>query len=358
MSERPRISHDERVRAIAWLLVPAFIGHTIQLLGEDVPWAGWARVRYWTTPGWHLDLSPWIVIGIAVALAIAVIGMAVRRTRPWMSAVIVLYAAHYLTYPYRIRNHMTLMLASLLAIGGCWAIGRLSRAVDRWGAGTGARLVDRHAMRTVAVVLCITYFFAGVHKTNLGFLSFDARSSAFQGVTDFWIYGDLGHRAPDWVVAIAIYGTLVVEHVFPIAARLFTPLRCWLVIGLMLFHFPHIAVMNVADYPMLASAFYPALFTRAHWRLLERRLRRPSRWNVSGAVLGVAAHFWFMPYWGALMVFGALVVAIWGWWAGSMLEMELKPFGGGRLARVGSRWRTLFGARGSGTPRSRETTPS
>ncbi len=320
---RPAISHDGRVRAISWLLVPAFIGHTIQLLGEDVPWAGWARVRYWTTPGWHLDVSPWIVIGIAVGLAVAVIGMAVRRSRPWMNAVIVLYAAHYLTYPFRIRNHMTLMLASLLAIGGTWWIARASGAVDRWGEGRYSRLVDRYAMRTVAVVLCVTYFFAGLHKTNVGFLCFDERSSAFKGVTDFWIYGDLGHRAPDWVVGIAIYGTLVVEYTVPILARLITPLRIWLVIALMLFHFPHIAVMNVADYPMLASAFYPALFTRGHWRLLERKLYRASRWNVSAAVMAVAAHFWFMPYWGALMVFGAGVVAIWGWWAGSMLEMTL-----------------------------------
>ncbi|MEM9071698.1 MAG: hypothetical protein AAGE52_24530 [Myxococcota bacterium] len=314
-SEADPISHDGRLKAIFALLVPAFIGHTIQLLSEDVPWAPWAWPRYWWTPGWHLYLPPWVVIGIAVALAVAVIGVGVRRTRRWAIALIVLYIAHYLTYPYRIRNHMTYMLASLSAIGGAWLIGRLS------GAKRASRLVDRYAAAAVATAVCVSYFFAGLHKTNAGFLQFNEVSSAYEGVQTFWVYGDLGEKAPTWAVAIAIYGTLAVEYTVPLIARLVRPARVFMILALMAFHFPHVAVMNVADYPMIASAFYPALFDRAHWRILERELYRPTRWNVGGAILGAAAQCWWIPWIGGLTVFGILVCMIWGWGAGSMLRM-------------------------------------
>ncbi len=328
----PAVSHDKRLRAIALLLAPAFVGHTIQLLSEDVPWAPWAGTRYWTTPGWHLVLPPWVILAIAGGLAAAVAGLALRRTRPWMIAVIVLYVAHYFTYPYRIRNHMTLLLASLLAIGGAWLLGGLSGAVDRLGRGPHARLVDRWAVNGVALVLCITYVFAALHKTNTGFLTFGPASAAYRGVNDFWVYGDLGDRAPRWAVATATYGTLVVEYGFPIVARLSSTLRPFLVLGLLLFHFPHVAVMNVADYPMIASTFYPSLFTAGHWRILERYLARPSRWNVGGALLGAAAELWWLPYGGAMSAFGVGVCMLWGWAAGSLLPMGLSRLAARRKA--------------------------
>ncbi len=323
------VSVDGRLRAIALLLPMALLGHTLQLLGEDTPWAPHAWARYWRTPGWHLYLPPWMVVAIAGALIVATLGLATRRTRPWLAAVIMTYAAHYLTYPYRIRNHMTLMLASLLAVAVAWGLGATlreggRRLIDLQGRGPGARLVDRQAVRGVAVVLCVTYFFAGLHKTNEGFLAFDERSAAFRGVQDFWVWGDLGAVAPPWAVAVATYGTLVVEYAFPIVALLVPRLTAPCVVGLMCFHFPHVAVMNVADYPMLASAFYPALFTAARWRLLERELYARSRWNVVGALVGAAAQLWWMPWWGELTIFGIGVMAIWGWWTGAMLRLCLR----------------------------------
>lgn len=320
------VSVDGRLRATALLLPMALLGHTLQLLGEDTPWAPHAWARYWRTPGWHLYLPPWSIVAIAVALLVSALGLAIRRTRPWLAAVIVTYVAHYLTYPYRIRNHMTLMLASLVAIAIAWVIGASlreggRRLIDLRGRGAAPRLVDRHAVRGVAAVLCVTYFYAGLHKTNEGFLAFDEGSAAFRGTTDFWIWGDLGSVAPTWAIAIATYGTLVVEYAFPIVALFVPRLTIPCVIGLMCFHFPHVAVMNVADYPMLASAFYPALFTAARWRLLERELYAPSRWNVAGAAIGVAAQLWWMPWWGELTIFGIGVMAIWGWWIGSMLRL-------------------------------------
>lgn len=307
-----RLSRDERVQAIAILLVPALVGHAIQLAGEDVPWADWARLRYFHTPGWHLLLPPEVPVLIAVGLAVATIGLAVRRSRPWMVAIIALYAAHYLTYPYRIRNHMTFMLAQLAMLAGVWWIGRGARRIH----------VDGWAVRGMAAVLCVTYGSAALHKINTRFTSFDpTRSAAVEGLTTFWIYGDLGSMPPVWAIAVAIWGTIVIEALAPILAWRVHVLRVPLVLVLFAFHFPHVAVMNVADYPMIASAFYPALFTRAHFRLVLRHARRPNAFNVLGAALGVAAQLWFIPWWGRLTIFGIGVMALWGWASGAMIRM-------------------------------------
>ncbi len=64
---------DIRLRAFVALLAPAFVGHTIQLLSEDVPWSGDAMRRFWITPGWHLSLSPLVPLVIAILLAVAVV---------------------------------------------------------------------------------------------------------------------------------------------------------------------------------------------------------------------------------------------------------------------------------------------
>lgn len=316
------LSHDGRLRTIAHLLPIAMIGHTIQLLGEDLPWTPRAALRYWTTPGWHLFLSPWVVAGIAVALAVATIGLALSRRRTWLLAFIALYIAHYLTYPFRIRNHMSAMLAALLAIGGVHLIGALSGAIDRHGRGPYARLCDRHACRAVAAMVVVTYGAAALHKMNAGFVG--AESSAIQGADLFFVYGDLGDRAPGWARDFAVYGTLVVEGTFPALALLCPRIAGVFVVGLMCFHFPHVAVMNVADYPMVASAFYPALFSAAVWRRLTPHLYSVSRFTVFGALFGVAAQIWWLPWWGSLTIFGIVVMALWGWFAGALLGSQLR----------------------------------
>jgi hypothetical protein len=314
-----RLSPDRRVAAVCLLLVPGFAGHFIQLAGEDAQWAEWAQLRYFHTPGWHLFLPPLVPALIAIALAGSVIGLAVRRTRPWMIAIAVLYAAHYLTYPYRIRNHMTHMLAELTVLGGVWAVARLS------GARGPSLRVDRVAANGMAAVLCVTYFFAALHKLNANFLAFDAeRSSAVSGLTTFWIYGDLGSEPPSWAMAIAIYGTIVIEALAPIVAWRVTALRVPAILVLYAFHFPHVAVMDVADYPMIASAFYPALFSRAHFELLARNLG-VNAYTVSGGAIGACAQLWFMPWLGSLTGFGILVMVLWGYAAGAMIRMTLRP---------------------------------
>jgi hypothetical protein len=302
------VSKDPRLRIYAWLLLPALVGHFIQLLGEDMPWAARASLRYWNTPGWHLWLPPWVPYGIAAGLGVAVIGLAIRRRRAWMVAVIVLYVGHYLSWPFRIRNHMSHMLFTLLALGGVWLLGRRSIKTDRT------------AVNGIAAVLCVTYFFAALHKTNDHFLSFDpALSSAVEGLTAFHIYGDLGSQPSRPAIALAVYGTVLIEALAPVIAWRVHKLRVPAILVLFAFHFPHVAVMNVADYPMIASISYVALFSPAHVRLVLRHAR-PNAWNVTGAALGVAAQLWFMPYGGALMVFGLFVCGSWGWAAGSMLR--------------------------------------
>ncbi|MEZ4339930.1 MAG: hypothetical protein R3B82_25185 [Sandaracinaceae bacterium] len=295
------------------LLVPAFVGHTLQLLGEDTPWAPHAWARYWFEPGWHLYLPPWIPAVIAVGLAGAVIGLAVFRTRPWVAAIVVLYALHYLTYPYRIRNHMTLMLSELVMLGGLWAI-------DRWR-GAPPRS-DRYVAAGVAAVLCVTYFFAGFHKINDVFLSLTPVSPAVQGIDDFLDLrrprqpgADLGARPRRVGHRVVIECRADRRLARPAADRARDAPPALLRSTLM------VSVLNVSDYPMLASAFYPALFTHARFRLVLRHARRPTAFTVTGAVIGAAAQLWFMPWWGALTGFGIFVMALWGWSAGAIVAM-------------------------------------
>ena len=334
---------DPRLRAYMLLLVPGFVGHTIQLLAEDEPWEGYALQRFWITPGWHLYLPTWAPIAIAVLLGIAALVMGAqgamgRPRRATLLAVAGLYAAHYLTYPFRIRNHMTTMLSGLVVVSAVWLVAYASGVLRDGKAGQGkdrGRTVDRIAVSGLGVMIAVQYFFAGLHKINTGFLDPDPEgpSAAVSGLTTFWMYGDLGSVPPGWAVVLAIYGTIAIELAAPIVALGIPRLALPTIAILMAFHVPHIACMNVADYPMIASAFYPALVPHAQARRIARHMR-PSFATVGGAALGVAVQLWFMPWWGRLTIFGILVLAIWGWLAGAaLLSMRAEP----RAAVVPSR---------------------
>jgi uncharacterized membrane protein len=313
---------DLRLRAYLALLVPGFVGHAIQLLSEDTPWSQVALRRYWITPGWHLHLPPEVPALIAVLLALAVVALAVRPSRATFLALAMLYAAHYLTYPWRIRNHMTAMLSGLVVVSAVWLVARASGALTR--ERSEARRVDRIAVTGLAAAITVTYFFAGLHKLNTGFTdpSAEGPSSAVYGLGMFWLYGDLGSVPPGWVVLVAIWGTIAIEMLVPAIAWRVRRLTFAAIFVLMAFHVPHVAVMDVADYPMIASAFYPALLSRGQARLVARRLG-PSRWTVGGALLGAATQVWFIPWWGRLTIFGIFVLAIWGWAAGAMIHASL-----------------------------------
>ena len=320
---------DVRLRAYLALLVPCFIGHTLQLLNEDEPFRAESWARAAITPGWHLFLPAWVPAIVALGLLVSVVALAMRPSRASFFAVAGFYLLHYLTYPWRIRNHMTTMLGGLVVVSLVWLAARWLGALVP--GRTSARRVDGMAVRGLAWVITVQYFFAGLHKMNPGFLdsSPTGLSPAVEGATNFWIYGDLGSVPPSWVLVVATIGTVAIELVVPSVARLVPRLAMLMIAVLCLFHVPHVAVMNVSDYPMIASAFYPALLShRAALRVM--RHLGPSRWTVSGALVGVGTQLWFMPYWGGLMVFGLFVLGLWGWALGAMLRTSLERWLGTR----------------------------
>jgi hypothetical protein len=298
--------------------VPSFVGHTIQLTTEDAPWAVASWERSWITPGWHLALPLWVPLVIAIGLAVSVLALAARPGRATFLAVAAFYAAHYLSYPWRIRNHMSTMLAGLVVVALVMLVARASGALVP--GRSSARRVDAIAVRGLGVVIAIQYFFAGLHKLNPGFIdpSPTGLSAAVDGTTRFWIYGDLGSSPPGWVLWIAIAGTIAIELGAPIVALLVPRLSMVALAVLMIFHLPQVAVMDVADYPMIASAFYPALVSHRGALRVARHLGA-SRWTIGGATLGVSAQLWFMPWWGGLTIFGMFVLGLWGWSLGAMV---------------------------------------
>ena len=351
MSELESGKLDTRLRIYALLLVPGFVGHTLQLTAEDVPWGTVARGRYFWTPGWHLMLSPWIPTILAFALIACVLGLGITAFRNvestrlldihaprfWLACTALAYSAHYLTYPFRIRNHMSHMLASLGGVLVVWLAVRLGSRTKP----SALRVYDDAALHVLAMVACVTYFFAGLHKLNWAFLDLRlgadgasvSGSSAVDGLITFEVYGDLGSE-PWWIErAVAAWGTVFIEMVVPIIAWRIERLRTLAVTVLMLFHFPHVAVMDVADYPMIACASYAAFFTREHALSLAPSFQ-PSRWNVIGAALGIATQLWFMPFWGRLTIFGLFVLALWGYAIGSFVHAQFVLPRRGQEARL------------------------
>lgn len=310
---------DVRLRMYLALLPLCFLGHVLQIVSEDEPWAEWAWARSFVNAGWHLLMPTWVPWALAAGLGLAVLALAWRRDRATFIALAVLYLLHYVTYPWRIRNHMTTMLGGLGVVTLVWLVAR-SRGALVVGASR-ARTVDAAAVRGLALVIAVQYVFAGLHKINDGFLNpaIDGGSSAIGGLTELWIHADLGSVPPAWARYVATYGTVLIEIGAPLTALLVPRLAPFVIAVLMAFHFPHVAVMNVADYPMIACAFYPALLSLHDAHRFVRHLG-PSRWTVAGAILGAGAQLWCMPYWGGLMALGIVVIALWGWALGAMLR--------------------------------------
>lgn len=317
---------DVRLRWYLALLAPCFVGHVLQIVSEDEPWAEWAWENALVNGGWHLLLPEWAPWAVAAGLGGAVIALVAClargvRVRTAFLILAALYTAHYVTYPWRIRNHMTTMLGGLGVVALVWGLAWAKGAFAP-GASQGRR-VDGIAVRGLGIVIATQYFFAGLHKINGGFLdpSIDGGSAAIGGLTEFWIHGNLGSVPPGWARYAATYGTVVIEVGAPLLALALPRISPVCIAVLMAFHFPQIAVMNVADYPMIASTSYVGLLTLKDAHAIARSLG-PSRWTVLGAALGAALQLWFMPYWGGLMVFGIFVMALWGWALGAMAHAQ------------------------------------
>jgi hypothetical protein len=234
------------------------------------------------------------------------------------------YTLHYLTYHARIRNHMTLMLSGLTLQSALWLVAAGRGAVDLRGQGPHARRVDAWVARGLAAVIVATYAFAALHKCNANFLALDPdRSAAVSGTMDFLRYGHVTRHPPRWALAFAVYGTIACEAVLPVVAWRFSRLRPAALLALMAFHFPHVSTLAVADYPMLASAYYPALFTPAQWSRFEARLARPTPFALAAVVTALFLQARFVPWWDPVTLFGLVVAALWGYAAAALLPMAL-----------------------------------
>lgn len=306
------ISEDRRVSAANLLLVVGLAGHAAELVVENPPWQPWDE--RWVTPGWHRflpEVFPFVAAGL---LAVCGVVLLWRRSRGAALAVAFAYALHHLTWPLRIRNHMSFLLAVYALEAGVWLAAGLPRDLDQ------RRAVDRLLAGGLAGVLVVTYLAAGIHKLNAAFLSGDPTlSSGALAARQFLVAGGLT-SPPAVVVAAAPYAVVACELTLPLVAWLVGPLRRAAVLALFAFHFPMISAMGVSDYPMLVSALYPALFTADEWSDLERKLYKPSLGKLAGTLAAVVLQARFVRHWGLTTSFGAVVAALWGWASVALLS--------------------------------------
>lgn len=322
---------DPRLRMVCCLLVPALMGHGLQIAVEDGGADGWERVAW--SPGWHQHLHPMVLVVVASGLSISALATTIsawrdapvdepssRSARTWALLVTVLFAAHSLTFPFRVRNHMSHLLAVLGAVALVSSI-RLAT-----GRSLTLRRADELSLEGVALVTLVTYFFAGLHKLNASFL--DVRidgagasitgSAAIDVLRVLWRRAGLGERPPELVRLAAAWSAIVIELFVPFIAWRVARVRALALTTLCFFHVPHVSVMQASDYPMIMTLGYPAFLSREEAESLRPHLN-PSAWNVSAASMGVALHLALMPRPTVLTAFGVLVMGLWGWGLGSLV---------------------------------------
>lgn len=322
---------DPRLRVVSCLLVPALLGHGLQIAVEDGGAGGWERAAW--SPGWHQHVPPVVLVAVAVALVLGALATAFsawrdapvhaepssHSARTWAVLLAVLYAAHVVTFPFRVRNHMSHLLALL------GAVALVSFVRHATGRTLALRRSDALSLEAIALLTSVTYFFAGLHKLNASFLDvrIDAAGASITGsaavdvLRVLWRRAGLGVRPPELVRVAAVWSTLVIELVVPFVAWRVQRLRGLALTTLCLFHVPHVTVMQASDYPMIMTVGYPAFFTREEAESLAPHLRA-SVWNVSGASAGVALQLASMSRATVLTVFGVLVMGLWGWGLGSL----------------------------------------
>jgi len=174
--------------------------------------------------------------------------------------------------------------------------------------------IDNQICRGLALILLIDYFFAGFHKLNTAFLSFDANlSPGVEAIDSFLAAGKISSHAPQWLLGTLLPGILFCEMIVPTVMLSFAAVREFFILVMFAFHFPMISTMGASDYPMIIVAFYPTLFSRSQWSTVEDELLRRWNWmNLMGALLGVFTHLWFTVRWTPNTSYGILVAALWG----------------------------------------------
>jgi hypothetical protein len=303
-----------RFRAFALLVLFGLVGHFAQLISEDRFWDAEYRTGMWISPGWHLEIHPVISLVIAVCLLGAVVGSMVLRTRLMLGVVAVLYVLHFFSYPFRIRNHMTFMLATQGFLLLSLMATRTLRAKASDLRNAAILQVDNQICGGLAAILIVNYFFAGFHKLNTAFFSFDPSLSVGAGtIAGFLEAARISDYAPHWLLALLLPGTVVCEMLLPTLIWKSDFFRELMILIMLAFHFPMVTTLGAADYPMIVVAFYPVLFTQDQWSAFEHDLLKRWDWtNVVGMFAGIAADWRFTGEWTPNAVYGILVSALWG----------------------------------------------
>jgi hypothetical protein len=319
-----------RFRAFALLVLFGLIGHFAQLISEDRFWNAEYRTAMWISPGWHLEIHPVISLVIAVLLLCAVVSGIVFRKRFILGIVAVLYVLHFFSYPFRIRNHMTFMLATQGYLFLSLLVTRTLRTKASDLRNPSTALIDNQICNGLALILVINYFFAGFHKLNTAFLSFESSLSVGAGTVEGFLgAGQISYYAPHWLLALLLPGAIFCEMALPSLIWKSDYFRELFILIMLAFHFPMVTTLGAADYPMIVVAFYPVLFTQHRWSAFEHELLRRWNWmNAIGAIAGIAAHWWFTVEWTPNAVYGILVAGVWGFAAVTLAKCFLA-----RLAR-------------------------
>lgn len=290
---RNALRSDLRLEVFAVVFALGTIFHELEFLIEQArigPFTEymerWSRVA--PSTGWPSSVG--LTLHLA-NVAISLLLMLLPRRRELLCLLAPMFFLSQLASPDRIPSHSGLMAGGLLVVsilGAAEWLERLGRRARSAAMGTdwvGWTLAG------LACVCSLTYLFACFYKLNpvwfssqspaLSFLMFE---SILARVGPLW--GVEGVLAP-----AAIYGTLLVEALLPV---LLLGRRTWAVgcfVGIA-FHVPML-IRNVADFPTLIVAFYPAFATRAATEELLRRCRARPAWPrlCTTAALGAVSAF-------------------------------------------------------------------
>jgi hypothetical protein len=316
----PGIS-DRRLAAFNVLVPLGLLAHLMRwsfilLPGIPAP-AGRSHTVVWAraTAGWQGSVPSWFTALEILAMAVCAVCIVVKRDRRWVMALSATALLHYFTFPIRTPNHLTVLVVALTTQSLIWLVGRR---------GAAPALVDGQVVRALAGVMAIAYFFAGLHKINTAFLSgVPGESPGADGLLTFFRNGQLPDP-PHWaLVVVAAYGTILAECVAPVAALFLPRLRAFLLVFLLLFHFPQHTAIGAIDYPLIATSFFPLFFQRDEWSALCDRLPRVKSIGALVAAVTVGLHLWFSKPINLETVFGAFVAALWGYFAVAAVTQRL-----------------------------------
>lgn len=249
----------------------------VQFTYHFFPW-----VRAWPDDGmyWHFG-------ALAVAAVLLALG-AWYRLAAWATFLGLGYV--FLLEQSRYLNHFYLMclLALLLAIvpaDRAWSLAAWWRGRDL--------PVPAWAPWALRLQVGLVYFYAGVAKLNLDWLSGSPMDRWLRSRADLPLLGPLT-QLPDAHLLFSYSGLLIDLLAFPLL--LWRPSRPWMFVALLLFHAANDQMFTIGVFPLLAASVTTIFFEHGWPRrlaaaLASRRRRRTEalRLGLAPPVLAVAA---------------------------------------------------------------------